>query len=308
MGFRRSSSHADGRWGLWFDRVFTSDLPLHPVPKQGILLVANDQRKAFSPYTLSAVSAAKTAGTILRQGYGKHFSISHKEGEHNLVTEYDRRSEEAILDLLSKEFPESSFLAEESGASGKKGTLLWVVDPLDGTVNFAHQIPVFCVSIGLEKEGFLFSAVVYQPMTEELFVAERGRGAFLNEKPIRVSSVARLKDAFLTTGFPYNTKENPHHCIDRFVAILKAGVPTRRLGAAALELAYTAAGRCDGFFEAGLGPWDCAAGALLIEEAGGQVSDWEGNPYPLKATPPIVATNQKIHQELVDSLRDHKVS
>jgi myo-inositol-1(or 4)-monophosphatase len=172
---------------------------------------------------------------------------------------------------------------------------LWIVDPLDGTVNFAHNIPVFSISIALERKKELLSGVVYQPINRELFVAEKGKGAFLNGQKIHVSSTPLLEKSILATGFPYNFAENPFQCIEHFIDIAKLGIPVRRLGSAAIDLAYTAAGRFEGFFEVGLSPWDCAAGILLIEEAGGKVTDWNHSPFSLHAKKPILATNGFIH-------------
>ncbi|OGN65498.1 MAG: hypothetical protein A3E80_05470 [Chlamydiae bacterium RIFCSPHIGHO2_12_FULL_49_9] len=248
--------------------------------------------------TLIAIEAALLAGEILKLGFGTHFSISSKTGKHNLVTEYDHKAEKAILDFIKSNVPSSKFLAEESGCSGKEEeTLLWVVDPLDGTVNFAHQIPVFSVSIAAERKGEVVSAVVFQPITHELFVAEKGKGAFLNGQKLKVSDVKKLDESILSTGFPYDLAKNPNHCIDHFVDILKLGIPIRRLGSAAIDLAYTAAGRFEGFFEVKLGPWDCAAGKLLVEEAGGKVTQWSGKPFDIHSKETIFASNGQIHAE-----------
>ncbi len=256
------------------------------------------KEKSFSHETLIAIESALQAGEILRQGYGTSFSITQKEGKHNLVTEYDHKAEKSILSFLKHHVPNSHFLAEESGATGALSDALWIIDPLDGTVNFAHQIPVFSVSIALEKKGELFCGVVYQPISQELFVAEKGKGAYLNGKPLKVSSITHLADSILATGFPYNTHENPHHCIDHFVDILRLGIPIRRMGSAAIDLAYTAAGRYDGYFEVGLSPWDCAAGILLVEEAGGRISSWDLQKLNHRLKTPILCSNGKIHTSL----------
>lgn len=264
--------------------------------------MAEIKKESFSYLTLIAIDAALQAGEILRQGYGTVFSIMHKAGKHNLVTEYDHLSEKSIIDFLEQNVPDSKFLAEESGESGSKEENIWIIDPLDGTVNFAHQIPIFSISIALERRGHLFCGVVYQPMTHELFVAEKGKGAFLNGKPIEVSKTDRLADSMLCTGFPYNLHENPHHCIDHFVDILRLGIPIRRIGSAAIDLAYTAAGRFEGFFEVGLSPWDCAAGVLLVEEAGGKISSWDQKTFTYRIKEPILCSNGKIHKELSEVL------
>jgi myo-inositol-1(or 4)-monophosphatase len=260
------------------------------------------KEKTFSDKTLIAIEAALQAGEILRQGYGTSFSITQKEGKHNLVTEYDHKAEKSILTFLKTHVPDSHFLAEESGATGIISDTLWIIDPLDGTVNFAHQIPVFSVSIALEKKGELFCGVVYQPITQELFVAEKGKGAYLNGKPLKISTIDNLADSILATGFPYNTHENPHHCIDHFVDILRLGIPIRRMGSAAIDLAYTAAGRYEGYFEVGLAPWDCAAGILLVEEAGGIISTWDLKKLNHRQKVPILCTNGKIHKALANIL------
>jgi myo-inositol-1(or 4)-monophosphatase len=264
--------------------------------------LAPTKTESFSHLTLVAIEAALHAGEILRQGFGTSYAISKKEGRHNLVTEYDHRAEEAILTFVKQNVPDSHFLAEESGATGKDAKYLWIVDPLDGTVNFAHRIPIFCVSIAVETKGKVVCGVIFHPITHELFAAEAGKGAFLNGEPIRVSEQPTFEGTILATGFPYNLHENPFHCIDHFVDILRCGIPIRRLGSAAIDLAYTAAGRIGGFFEVGLSPWDCAAGKLIVEEAGGKVTGWDGAPFDLRSKAPILATNGKIHSALSEIL------
>lgn len=265
----------------------------------GIILA---EKKQLSDITLIGIEAALLGGEILRQGFGTHFSISSKSGKHNLVTEYDHRSEKAILDFLSLHVPDSRFLAEESGETGSEGKWIWIVDPLDGTVNFAHQIPHFSVSIAAEKEGEIISGIIYQPITHELFVAEKGKGAFFNGKPIAVSETASIDQSILATGFPYNLAENPFHCIDHFIHILRMGVPIRRLGSAAIDMAYTASGRFEGFFEVELGPWDVAAGKLIVEEAGGTITSWKGQPFDIRSRGAILATNGRIHEKTLSIL------
>lgn len=258
-----------------------------------------ETKESFSELTLIAIEAALLAGDLLRQGFGSPFAISSKEGRHNLVTEYDHRCEKAILAYIQQHKPHSHFLAEESGASGSpQEELLWIIDPLDGTVNFAHQIPIFSVSIAAQIASQTVCGVIYQPITQELFIAEKGKGAFLNGKKLQVSPVPKIEEAILATGFPYNLAKNPHHCIEHFVEILRQGIPIRRLGSAAIDLAYTAAGRFEGFFEVQLSPWDCAAGNLLVEEAGGKVTHWDGQPYDLHKKSPILASNGKVHAAL----------
>jgi myo-inositol-1(or 4)-monophosphatase len=255
-----------------------------------------DQKKHFSHVAQIAIDAALLAGEVLRRGFGTDFSIFSKEGKHNLVTDYDYLAEKTIIDFIKEKVPESYFLAEESGKTGSEEALLWVIDPLDGTVNFAHRIPFFSVSIAVEKQGRIIAGVVFQPLHHELFVAELGKGAFLNGKKLKISPVDDLQKAMLATGFPYNLSENPFHCIEHFIDIIKLGIPIRRIGSAAIELAYVAAGRIEGFFEVGLSPWDCAAGKLLIEEAGGSVTHWDQTPFDIHSHLPILASNGLIHK------------
>lgn len=261
------------------------------------------KQESLSELTLIAIEAALQAGTLLREGFGTHFSVRSKEGVHNLVTEYDHRSEKMVIDFLRGQTPDAHFLAEESGLSeGKDGALTWIIDPLDGTVNFAHKIPMFSVSIAAERDGEVICGVVYHPLVHELFVAEKGKGAFLNGEKLRVSKISQFSEAFLATGFPYNLVDNPGQCIDHFVDVLRTGIPIRRLGAATLDLAYIAAGRIDGYFEVSLAPWDCAAGNLLVKEAGGRVSTWDGKAFDLRAYGPILASNGLIHQKCISIL------
>lgn len=262
-----------------------------------------EKKESFSDLTNTAIEAALQAGKILLEGFGTHFSISSKTGAHNLVTEYDMKAEKCIIDFISERYPDSHFLAEESGDTGSSDeSLVWIIDPLDGTVNFAHQIPLYSVSIGVERKKEIVAGVVYVPVTNELFVAEKGKGAFLNGRFISVTQTPDLKGSILATGFPYNIVQNPHHCIDHFVDIVRLGIPIRRLGSAAIDLAYVAAGRFDGFFEISLSPWDAAAGLLLVEEAGGKVSHWDLKNYHVRAKASILATNGHIHQALAKQL------
>lgn len=258
----------------------------------------------FNELTLTAIEAAKLAGAILRKGFGTEFSIESKEGKNNLVTEYDKLSETTILNFIKNKYPTHSFLAEESGKSGNQNNndITWVIDPLDGTVNFAHSLPVFSISIAAVKDNKILCGVVYHPILEELFVAESGKGAYLNEKKIKVSGNFDFESSFLVTGFPYNVNENPHNCIDHFVSIIQRGIPIRRLGSAALDLAYVACGRFDGFWEINLNPWDVAAGVLLVQEAGGNVTQYSEKEYSIYDNS-ILATNGCIHRIAAKSLQ-----
>ncbi len=254
-------------------------------------------------YTQVAIQTAIEAGRILLEGFGNTFKISTKEGKNNLVTEYDQKSENYIISQLKSYFPDSAFLAEESGLSNLSddNQFIWVIDPLDGTVNFAHNLPIFCISIALVKRREVITGVIYNPILNELFVAEKGKGSFLNGEQILVSRCIQLDNSFLVTGFPYNIDSNPGNCVEQFIQMLKQGIPVRRLGSAALDLAYVAAGRFDGFWEINLNPWDVAAGFLLVEEAGGKVTQYNLDKYWIDNNN-ILATNGLIHEELSKTL------
>lgn len=254
---------------------------------------------SYAELTLTAIQAALLAGNLLKRGYGTAFSVENKTGgRQNLVTEYDHASEKLIIDFLRDKIPEASFLAEESGSISSHldtSPLLWIIDPLDGTVNFAHQIPFFCVTVAAVWKGEIVAGVAYQPLLDELFTATKGEGAFLNGKRLRISTNSTPDQAMLATGFPTNIENNPHHCIDSFNQMLKQGFPIRRLGSAVLDLAYVAAGRFDAFWEVKLYPWDMAAGRLLVEEAGGCITNYTGHRIdPLHASS-VIATNGPLH-------------
>jgi myo-inositol-1(or 4)-monophosphatase len=261
--------------------------------------------KHSSEFTFVAIQAALQAGELLRRGFGTDFKIESKQGKQNLVTEFDKASEQQIIAMIHHHFPQHAILAEESGGSWKdKNTVLWIIDPLDGTVNFARNIPVFSVSIAAAIEERVLCGVVYQPMTQELFVAEEGKGAYLNGKPLSVSKVNTFEEAVMSTGFPYNVDKNPLHCVDKFAQMQIKGVPIRRLGSAAIDLCYVAAGRCDVFWEVGLHPWDMAAGKLLVEEAGGMVTHWDGSKHELYGYQTLLATNKHLHPMMLKHLKE----
>lgn len=251
-----------------------------------------------------AIEAAREAGKFLKHNLGKVRDISLKEGqERNLVTEIDKKSEELIVSIIRKHFPNHDILAEESGNEyGRRSDFKWIIDPLDGTTNFTHGLPIFCVSIGLERKGDLVAGVIYDPNLDELFSAEKGRGAFLNGRRLRVSQTSELKKSLLVTGFPYNVPENPHNCVEHFINFLMNGQAVRRMGSAAIDMAYVATGRYDGFWEVSLNPWDMAAGVLLIREAGGKVSDFQGNEINIYGEQ-VVASNNLIHDEMIGLLK-----
>jgi myo-inositol-1(or 4)-monophosphatase len=248
-----------------------------------------------------AVTAALEAGKKLKEGFGSTFKISSKEGVHNLVTEYDLIAERTIISTIKNTFPDHFILSEEAGENSSDSEYRWIIDPLDGTVNFAHSIPIFCVSIGVEFHSEMICGVIYNPMLDELFIAEKGKGATLNGELISVSTTSKLADSILVTGFPYDVANNAFGCIDDIVTILKLGLPIRRLGSAALDLAYLAAGRFDGYWESKLNPWDIAAGMLIVREAGGKITHYDNSEYQL-SNGTVLATNSLIHSELSKAL------
>lgn len=246
-----------------------------------------------------AIDTARRASTILIEGFSKPHTLDYKNGRHNIVTECDKLSERFIKTTLKKAFPDHGFFGEETGLDlVNNQKICWVVDPLDGTVNFAHQIPFFSISIAATIGDQVLCGVVYSPMTNELFYAKHLQGAFLNEKPLKTSAISQIEQGIFVTGFPYNLQENPGSCIEHFVAFAKKGVPIRRLGSAALDLAYVAAGRFDGFWEISLEPWDFSAAALLIKEAGGMISTYDGDPLHPQKTSSVLATNSYLHKSM----------
>ena len=250
-----------------------------------------------------ALETARDAGQILLEKFGRDIGI-FKKGDINLVTEADLASEALIIERIKSYYPKHSILAEEAGeavVSGGESTWKWIIDPLDGTTNYAHGYPCFCVTIALEHDGAIVIGVTFDPTRNELFAAEKGQGATLNGKPIRVSATERLGEALIVTGFPYDFKSRPAFARHLTEFLLQSrGV--RRDGSAAIDMAYVACGRYDGFWEEGLNPWDVAAGKLLIEEAGGQVSGYNGADLSIYV-PPILATNARIHSQMMDVLR-----
>jgi myo-inositol-1(or 4)-monophosphatase len=249
-----------------------------------------------------AIEAARDAGQLLLEKFGREISIT-KKGDINLVTEADLASEALIIERIKSYFPKHAILAEESGnavVTGSENTWKWIIDPLDGTTNFAHGYPCFCVTLALEHDGEIVIGVTFDPTRNELFAAERGRGTSLNNKPVRVSQAEELGNALIVTGFPYDFKQRENFARHLTDFLLKSrGV--RRDGSAAIDMAYVACGRFDGFWEEGLSPWDVAAGTLLIEEAGGQVSYYDGSRFSIY-TPPIVASNGLLHSQMLEVL------
>jgi myo-inositol-1(or 4)-monophosphatase len=250
-----------------------------------------------------AKQLAIDAGNLLVQYLGSA-RVSNK-GDIDLVTEADIAAEQLIVDRIRSHYPRHAVLAEESGEAvsieGGRTTFKWIIDPLDGTTNYAHGYPCFCVSIGLEHEGKLEIGVIYDPMRKELFAAERGQGATLNDRRIRVSDIDELSRAMLVTGFPYNVRQRPDFAREFAIFTMNAQA-VRRDGSAAIDLAYVACGRFDGFWEDGLNPWDMAAGILLIEEAGGTVSNFQNQSLSIY-TKKVLATNGLIHDAMLKFLQ-----
>ncbi len=245
------------------------------------------------------IEISKSAGSIIKEGFGTTFKIEYKTNESNLVTEIDKASEELITNFIKEKYPSHSILAEEGGDVRKNSEYLWVVDPLDGTTNFAHGLPIFSVSIGVQKNGETIAGVVYDVMRDIVFSAEKGNGAFANSDKINVSNVNKLEHSLLVTGFPYNVAENPEGAFERFTILTKKSRGMRRLGSAAIDFCYLASGVFDGFWEVHLHPWDICAGKLIAEEAGGIVTDFEGNSIDIFSKK-ILSTNNKIHKQIID--------
>lgn len=251
------------------------------------------------------IEAAKAGAAELSRFFNKSFTISNKEGINNLVTEADHASEKAILNCIKKEFPDHYILSEEAGEIIQDSNYKWIIDPIDGTVNFAHGIPLCCVSIAIEHHSEIVMGAVYNPVMNELFFAEKGKGSTLNDKNIKVSEKQNVATACLVTGFPYTYLDMPNGPLQIFEKFIRKGVPVRRLGSAATDLCWVAAGRFDGFYEHKLEAWDSAAGFLIVEEAGGRVSDFTGkkfSPYQ----PHVLATNGKIHEEMLEVINNKR--
>jgi myo-inositol-1(or 4)-monophosphatase len=250
-----------------------------------------------------AVDAARAAGQLLHREHPGARQVSYKGAVTNLVTEMDGRAEALVVEALTGYFPGDGILGEEGAARAGRTGRRWVIDPLDGTTNYAHGLPIYAVGIGLEQDGRVVLGVVYDPSRDELFVGERGAGAWLNDRRLAVSTTAALDTSLLTTGFPYDLRTNPDNNLREYAAFAVRARAVRRLGSALLDLAYVAAGRFDGFWELTLGPWDVAAGGILVEEAGGRVTDIEGGPLDLDH-PRLLASNGRIHDQMLSVLKE----
>lgn len=247
-------------------------------------------------YLETAAEIARDAGVLLARYFERRVAVERK-GEYDLVTEADRASEALVVERLRAHFPSHAIVAEEGGGVESPSEYRWYVDPLDGTTNFAHGYPVFNVTIGLERNGEPVAGVVYDPVRDEMFTAERGGGAYLNHRRIRVSATRRLGESLVSTGFP-NRKRAGNFNIHFYHQLAMATHGVRRSGSAAIDLAYVACGRLDGFWEFGLSPWDMAAGRLIVSEAGGRYTDMEGQPHHIRS-PHLMADNGLIHDELL---------
>jgi len=247
------------------------------------------------------LKATQAGGKILQEYFNGSFQIDSKSTVNDLVTEADKQAENAIIDTIRATYPDHYILSEEAGEISTASNIKWIIDPLDGTVNFAHGIPLCCVSIGVEQDGEMILGAVYNPFMNEFFFAEKGAGATLNDQPIRVSGKSHLANACLVTGFPYTWEEQDNDPVTVFGRFIRQGLPLRRLGSAAIDLCWVACGRFDGFYEHKLNAWDSAAGFIIVEEAGGKVTDFSGqrfSPHQKK----IIATNGKIHSELLNAV------
>ncbi len=258
--------------------------------------------KAIGDYARVGEEIARQAGGFLMDHFRGRFAITRK-GEIDLVTEIDLVAEEMIVSRLTAAFPGHTVLAEEKHAKAARGACNWIVDPLDGTTNYAHGYPVFSVSIGLEVNGIIEWGIVYNPNLAEVFIARRGHGAFLNDSPIHVSGTASLGSSLLATGFPYDIRTSKENNLDYFHEMALRAQGIRRAGSAALDLCYLAAGRFDGFWELKLNPWDCAAGYLMVREAGGTVTNLRGG-FGSVYDRECLATNSLIHGEMLAVLRE----
>ena len=245
--------------------------------------------------------AVKAGAAVLKEYFYKDFTIAHKEVMNNLVTEADIKAEQAIISVIKTNFSEHSILCEEEGSEQQNSDYKWIIDPIDGTVNFAHGVPICCVSVAVAYKDEVIIGAVYNPLMNEFFFAEKRKGAWLNEKPIKVSTKQDFNKCFLVTGFPYKYPEGdkgPLYTVDKLV---RMGLPIRRLGSAALDLCWVAAGRFDCYYEHHLEPWDSAAGALIVVEAGGTVTSFTGSEFSLYHAG-IAATNGLLHNQLINTI------
>ncbi len=246
---------------------------------------------------------SKEAGEIVREGFGKRFAIEFKGTKSNIVTEIDKKSEAAIIEFIEKEFPGHAILAEESGEHKSDSEYTWVIDPIDGTTNFAHGLPIFSVSIGVTKGDEIVAGAIYDVMRDVMYSTEKGAGAFRNGEKINVNDRNDLKESLIVTGFPYNTDKESERNKRHFLSMLDECRGVRRLGSAAIDLCFVAEGIFDGFWESRLHPWDVCAGYLLIEEAGGRISNYANEDITIFSTETL-ASNGKIHAQMSELLNN----
>ncbi len=254
----------------------------------------------LTPYLNVAVRAAKTAGGILKRGLTQPPQVSYKD-DTSLVTDVDIRAEQAIIAQISRRFPDHDILSEEGQGKQRCASYRWIIDPLDGTTNYVHRFPFFCVSVGLEYRGRMVVGVAYDPIRRELFHAERGSGAYLNGQPIVVSSVGHLDHALLVTGFSQDIRTRPGNAFTVFQRVSRKVQAVRRSGSSVLDLCYVAAGRLDGFWEMKLKPWDTAAGSLILIEAGGRISNFSGKRFSIYDLE-VLASNRRLHAGLLSAI------
>lgn len=259
------------------------------------------------PLIDDVIDIAKQAGQVVREGFGQNFRVEFKSSETNLVTEIDKKSEKLIIDFVKKQYPSHGVLAEESGGERQDSEYVWVIDPIDGTNNFAHGLPIFSVSIGVQKSGETICGIVYDVMRDVAYTTELGGGAYANGRKIGVSLNDNIKHSMLVTGFPYDVSDNPKNVYEIFGGFLKLARGIRRLGSAAIDFCYVAEGVFDGFWEVHLNPWDMCAGVLLVEEAGGKVTDFSGKRGGIFA-PEVLATNGRVHETMLETIREFRSS
>lgn len=252
----------------------------------------------------NVIEIAGTAGEIIRNGFGKKISMQYKSNELDIVTEIDKKAESEIIRYIKSHFPHHGILAEESGSEGLSADYIWVIDPLDGTTNFVHGIPIFSVSIGIMKNDKTICGAVYDIMQDKMYAAERGSGSVVNDNKIFVNKNDKLNTSCVVTGFPYNIRENPDNAYEKFIAILREARAIRRLGSAAIDFCYVACGVFEGFWEVSLNPWDICAGKLIVEEAGGLVTDFSGANIDVFSKQ-ILATNGKVHDSMLKILQSN---
>lgn len=250
------------------------------------------------------IDISKEAGEIIREGFGKKLTLEYKSNVSDFVTNIDNEAENKIINFIKKEYPTHNIIAEESGEARNGSEYTWVVDPLDGTMNFAHGLPIFSVSIAVMKKNEIVFGVIYDVMNNIVYSTEKGSGAYQNGKVIKVSGNMDLEKSLLVTGFPYNIKDNPDNAIERFSRFLTNSRGVRRLGSAAIDLCYVANGTFDGFWEVNLQPWDMAAGILLVAEADGLVSNFQNEKIDIFSKQ-LLATNGKVHERMIEVLNEN---